>query len=234
MNLERLSVLIVEDEIFAAKYLAGILGSLGCEQIFQAASAKNALDIAASETIDLVFMDINLAGPVDGIECGRTLSSRYGVPIIFTTAYGDTQTIEEAGENTNLYGYLIKPFEADDVEATLRVAFNMLRLKQTQAADRSDHKEVIHLGHEQTYNLDTHIFLIDGQCIPLTKKEDHLLEYFCKNLNRHISYDMLKEHVWQNDDIADSTIRDTVARLKKKAPQLNLKNILNYGYILSR
>ena len=56
---------------------------------------------------DLVY---NISGSIDGINSARLLNKEYFLPIIFTTAYGDSQTINEATD-TNIFAYLIKPFE---------------------------------------------------------------------------------------------------------------------------
>jgi two-component system response regulator CssR len=66
----------------------------------------------------------------------------------------------------------------------------------------------------------------------ITSKKLDLLYFFCTNINQNITYDTLKENVWENSMISHSTIRDTVARLKRKIPELPLENIINFGYIL--
>ena len=52
----------------------------------------------------------------------------------------------------------------------------------------------------------------------LTKKELEVLDILCKNINKNISYEYLK-------DISDSTVRDVVSRLKKKLDDINIENI---------
>lgn len=231
MKNKDLKVLIVEDEIFAAKYLEGLLRSLGFENIFKASNAQDALDIRERHTLDLVFMDINIQGPTDGIECSKILNQHSFTPIIFTTAYGDSQTIQEAS-NSNFYGYLVKPFEMHDLEASLRVALKLLRQSSKELTIQKRDKHLIELGEKQVFNLSTNTLLINNKAISLTHKETLLLASLSRNLNQNISYDTLKEEVWYNANISNSTIRDTIARLKKKAPRLHLENITNYGYIL--
>ena len=66
----------------------------------------------------------------------------------------------------------------------------------------------------------------------LTKKELEVLDILCKNINKNISYEYLKDIVWINKDISDSTVRDVVSRLKKKLVNINIENISNFGFIL--
>ncbi|MGJ0494266.1 helix-turn-helix domain-containing protein [Aliarcobacter cryaerophilus] len=61
----------------------------------------------------------------------------------------------------------------------------------------------------------------------LTKKELEVLDILCKNINKNISYEYLK-------DISDSTVRDVVSRLKKKLDNINIENISNFGYVLKK
>ena len=49
----------------------------------------------------------------------------------------------------------------------------------------------------------------------LQKKELEVLDILCKNINKNISYEYLKDIVWINKDISDSTVRDVVSRLKR-------------------
>ena len=68
----------------------------------------------------------------------------------------------------------------------------------------------------------------------LTKKELEVLDILCKNINKNISYEYLKDIVWINKYISDSTVRDVVSRLKKKLDDINIENISNFGYVLKK
>ena len=68
----------------------------------------------------------------------------------------------------------------------------------------------------------------------LTKKEIEVLDILCKNINKNISYEYLKDIVWINKDISDSTVQNVVSRLKKKLDNINIENISNFGYVLKK
>ncbi|KIM11451.1 MAG: hypothetical protein KU37_04335 [Sulfuricurvum sp. PC08-66] len=227
---KELAVLIVEDEAISTRYLADILRSLGCTHLFSATSMEGAVALAKQHRFDLVFMDINIEGPHDGITCAKRLNQLYFLPTIFTTAYGDSRTISEASQ-TNIFAYLIKPFEANDVEATLRIALKHLQ-KHKEPPQNSLRKEEIALGAGQTYSPSTMTFCIQDYPIALTQKELSILHLLATNLNNNISYETLKTFAWENPEIANSTIRDTVSRLKKKAPKLRIETIIGLGYVL--
>lgn len=226
-----INILIVEDEVFATRYLHKILNSIGFFNIDEATNADNALNIVKSKTIDLIFMDINIAGAIDGIKCAKLVNEEYFIPIIFTTAYGDRQTIKEANES-NIFGYLIKPFEENDVEASLSVALKMIELKSTEEKETiPNYVDRINLGNNQVFNLSSKTLFLKNKPIDLTKKELELLNLFCININNNISYETLKDQIW-NSNVSNSTIRDTISRLKRKIKNLPLENIINYGYVL--
>lgn len=234
MKIKDYSVLIVEDEFISSEYLFQILDSLGIESIFKATNAKDAHEIVKNNQIDLVFMDINIKGGMDGIKCSALLNEEYFIPIIFTTAYGDTNTISEAKEE-NIFGYLIKPFQTSDVEATLNVAISSInRIKKFQEIknDEISYEEDIDLGENYIYNFESKTLTFKNTPETLTKKELEVLDMLCKNINKNISYEYIKDTVWLSKDITDSRIRDIISRLKKKIPHINIENISNFGYVL--
>lgn len=242
MKIEEYSVLIVEDELIAMEYLKQILHILQVKEVFEASSASEAMQIATTKKIDLAFMDININGPIDGIECATLLNKEFFLPIIFTTAYGDTNTIEEAQEES-VFGYIIKPFDPSDVEACLNVALRMIR-QSKELSNLNEKKEIseqvkkvektIDLDAQLKYNFDTRTLTSSNELVALTKKELDLLDIFCSNVGKTISYKALKDKVWQTNTISNSTIRDTVSRLKKKIPNVKIQNVSNLGYLLKK
>lgn len=227
-----INILIVEDEVFAMKYLHKILNSLGYVNIYEASNANDALKLTYDNTIDLIFMDINIEGAIDGLQCAKLINEKNLIPIIFTTAYGDSGTIKEANE-TNTFGYIVKPFEQHDVEAVLSIALKMVnRNNQPKNNPIPEYIERINLENNYIFNFSTKTLFINNKPIDLSKKELDLLFFLCSNINNNISYEILKEKVWLDNTISNSTIRDTISRLKKKTPLLKLLNIQGFGYIL--
>ncbi|MCT7528640.1 response regulator [Aliarcobacter cryaerophilus] len=234
MKIKDYSILIVEDEFIASEYLYQILDSFGIETIFKAKNSNEALEVVKNNHIDLVFMDINIQGGIDGIKCSFLLNQEYFIPVIFATAYSDTRTINEA-KDENIFGYLIKPFQISDVEATLSVAISNInrikKLKEQKEDEEIDIKK-IDLSEKYIYYFDSKTLIFNNYVVALTKKELEVLDILCKNINKNISYEYLKDIVWINKDISDSTVRDVVSRLKKKLVNINIENISNFGYIL--
>ncbi|MFP4486831.1 MAG: response regulator [Campylobacterales bacterium] len=221
--IQTLNVLIVEDEYISASFLEDVLYGFGVKSIEIVSKYQEALEIVKKNHIDVAFMDINLNEPKSGIECAREINKRENTPIIYITAYKDSDTIKRASE-TNIYGYLCKPFDKKDVEIALGI------LKKQLSRDKSD--VLIALNNYYTYNLKTALLAYKNEDITLTKKESMLLKELVINLNHNVPYDTIRLSVWGSYDVSESALRDTVLRIRKKAPELNIQSNIGFGYIL--
>ena len=226
------NILIVEDEWISAEFISDFLLSLGHNVIGVASSASEALLITDDLDLDLVFMDINIDGPMDGIALAKKLNEKKETPVVFITAFGDSQTIQEASE-TNIYGFVIKPFEQSDIEAVLNVA--MARVKR----EKKKNKDFIHLepttldlGYNYIYNFGRQTLYYENKIVGLSKNESKLLFLFCSNYGDIVSLFVIRSCGWNEKDVTASTIRDTILRLRKKIKPLLLENIVGMGYSL--
>lgn len=121
-------LLIVEDEGVVAWHIQEALEKLGHVVVASIASGQEAIEIAAQNQLDLVFMDISLKGKVDGIQAAQEIRTRFNIPVIYLTAYADDKTLERALV-TNPLGYLIKPFQEKELQTTLEVALQRHKLE---------------------------------------------------------------------------------------------------------
>ena len=126
---EKTKILVVEDERIVAMELRAILIEHGYRVVATAASAEDALAACEAHRPDLVLMDIHLQGESDGIEAAGWIRKRYDLPIVFLTAYGDQQTLERAA-STHPHGYLVKPFEANQLEVAIQMATHQYSIEQ--------------------------------------------------------------------------------------------------------
>lgn len=225
------NILIVEDEWINAEFISQLLLSLSQNVVSVVHNAKDALKVIESETLDFIFMDINIDGPIDGVQLAQDIKEIYPIPIIFMTAFGDSQTISEASD-TNIYGFIIKPFNAQDVEAALHVAIQRSSVQEEEKTALI--KSTMQLGYNYVYDPEKALLTYNNSHIALTKKESKLLEILCLNHNSLVSTDAIYAYVWEEKTITDSTIRDTIVRLRKKIIPLELKNVVGMGYILQK
>ena len=114
-----INILIVEDESIVAWDLQERLESEGYNVISTVRSGEEALRIVENSKVDLVFMDVRLAGVLDGIETAIQIKNNFNISIIYISANSDFTTRNEIRQ-TRPYQYLIKPF--DDFQ--LKIAIN--------------------------------------------------------------------------------------------------------------
>ncbi|MBN1326485.1 MAG: response regulator [Candidatus Cloacimonetes bacterium] len=115
-------ILIVEDEIIIAKDIELKLLSLGYEVIALCTSGDQAIEVTLSEKPDLILMDINLQGNLDGIQVAQFIQAKVLIPVIYLTSYSDDLTLQRA-KITNPLGYIIKPFDERELHTSIELAF---------------------------------------------------------------------------------------------------------------
>ncbi len=114
-------ILIVEDELLIANNLARKLTTLGYKVVEIVSSGEKAIQIAGEKQPDLVLMDIVIKGEMDGIEAAAKISQKYGIPVIYLTAYADNETVNRA-KATSPFGYIFKPFKDREVQIAIEIA----------------------------------------------------------------------------------------------------------------
>lgn len=114
-------ILIVEDEAIIAKNIERGLKNLGYGISAIVRSGEKAIEQAATPTPDLVLMDIQLDGAMNGIEAAKEIQRRHGIPVIYLTAFADEATLQQA-KDAQPFGYLVKPFEIKELHSTIEMA----------------------------------------------------------------------------------------------------------------
>ena len=117
------SILIVEDELLIAKNTARKLENFGYSVFGIVSTGQAAINFVKERKPDLILMDIAIKGEIDGIETASRIKDILDVPIIFLTAYASEDTLERASK-TGCYGYLIKPYKEQDLQATVKMTLS--------------------------------------------------------------------------------------------------------------
>jgi PAS domain S-box-containing protein len=118
---DKARIMVVEDEAVISMEIQDRLARMGHSVCGTAASGAEAVSVATANHPDLILMDVQLRGDVDGVETARKIRSRIEVPVIYLTAFADDRTVERARE-TEPYGYLIKPFSEKELFAAIEMA----------------------------------------------------------------------------------------------------------------
>ena len=108
---------MTQREPSVSESIADLLEVWGYE-VCTAASGEDAVLATDAEKPDLVLMDIQLKGRMNGIESAREMKKNNSAPIIFMTGHINEKLKREA-EILQPAGYLIKPFELDELRSAL-------------------------------------------------------------------------------------------------------------------
>ncbi|WP_029457270.1 response regulator [Solidesulfovibrio alcoholivorans] len=117
----RRRVLIVEDDPLSARIAAKILARLGYGVCAVIETGEDAVTGAALHAPDVVLMDINLAGAMDGVAAAKAIIESVGAPVIFLTAAMDRDIMDRVAA-TGAAGYIQKPVKLLDLKANLEMA----------------------------------------------------------------------------------------------------------------
>ena len=132
-------IMIVEDDAIAAEFLAKSLKSIGYDVVSVVSTALDAIRSVVKDQPDLILMDINLEGDIDGVAAAEQINSNLDIPIIFLTARLDDATFARA-KDANAFAYLIKPIDINQlnhsVELSLRKHGYESALRQMEATVR--------------------------------------------------------------------------------------------------
>ncbi|MDH5719287.1 MAG: diguanylate cyclase [Spirochaetia bacterium] len=114
-------ILIVEDEGLIAKEIEARLKTLGYQITGIMQNGEDVLEHIPKYKPDLILMDIQIKGNMDGIEIAQKIKKLYQIPVIYLTAFADEKTLERA-KKTNPYGYIVKPFDETDLKIRIDMA----------------------------------------------------------------------------------------------------------------
>ena len=124
---DRCRILIAEDEQVVALDVESGLDELGYEVVGIVSSGQEAIQLAQETCPDLVLMDIQLDGPIDGIAAADEIRRRWQIPVVFITASAGAEIVSRA-KTVGPCGYLTKPFRTKELNATVAVALERRRL----------------------------------------------------------------------------------------------------------
>ena len=115
------SILLVEDDDIIARVEDWRLKNLGYAVCGRATTGAEAMELVVNKKPDLVLMDINIKGNIDGIETAKMIKKGFNIPVIYVTSQSDVATLKRAKE-TKPDGFIIKPFDDNDLRVAIELA----------------------------------------------------------------------------------------------------------------
>jgi DNA-binding response OmpR family regulator len=218
-------ILVVEDE----RKMAALLRRVLTEErhtVDLAYDGPTGLDLALSDTYDVMILDLMLPG-LDGIElCRQVRAERITTPILMLTA---RKAIEDrvSGLRTGADDYLVKPFAMEELLARV----DALLRRRDQTFEKATELSVSDL----TLNLVRHEVRRGERLIELTSKEFALLEFLMRHPRQVLTRTQIIDHVWRYDQDASSKIVDIyIHYLRDKVdqgfPRALIKTVRSVGY----
>ncbi len=198
------SVLIVEDEAIIAEDLKRIVSGFGYVVVGVAYDCNTAVKLALGGKPDIILMDINLRGEMDGIEVVARISEEIAIPTIFTTGNADEKLLGMI-DHRLAYGYLIKPFTENELCTALTIAHYKIQ------------KDV------EVRNLNSLLnsLLNISRLITIEKKPGKLLQGACDNLIKTSDYCCVTAiHIDVNHDFLTAKFAGTLKNKQNVQVQL--------------
>ena len=124
-------ILIVEDEMIIGANISLQLSKLGYEVTGIVSRGEEAISHVRQSPPDIVLMDIQLKGALDGIETVNQMHRENKIPVIYLTANADEENFERA-KSTNPYAFISKPFKKLDLQHAIDLTMGRLDKNGTE------------------------------------------------------------------------------------------------------
>ncbi len=219
-------LMIVEDEIIIAEDIQMIMNSLGYTKTEIVMYAEESLEVVREFVPDLILMDVFLKGDMSGIEAAKKISNDYSVPIIFVTAYSDTNSVREITE-TSPYGYLIKPIKEEELKITVEIAEHKHKIEQELRYKEFYCKQIVDLFPTSVLIIRDNIVIFANEKSKSIFRASYKDEIIGENINNLIDFEvnLEKELDILKDDIDREILKNDIT-LKLLDGELVKKDII--------
>lgn len=215
---------MVDDEEDLCEILKFNLENEGYE-VDTANSAEEALKMNIS-SYHLLLLDV-MMGEISGFKMANLLKKdkkTAQVPIIFITAK-DTENDTVTGFNLGADDYISKPFSLREVIARVKAV-----LRRTATSDTEKAPEQL-CYQSLVIDITKKKVSIDGEEVPLTKKEFEILFLLLQNKGRVFSREDILSRIWSDEVyVLDRTIDVNITRLRKKIGTYGKRIVTRLGY----
>lgn len=221
--MQRIQVLIVEDEPIPAAYLKKIIEE---DEVFivvdTCASAEEVEQILKMSHIDIIMMDIMIKGKMSGAELALRIHHQYReILIIFMTAYSDKEMINYAVES-EAFGYLLKPYRPSEISALLQLAKAKVSIPEPDKKS----KKRLNLINGYYYDLNKERLCHGKEEVPLSSAELSIIRILSKNHPLVVDKNAILEEM----GISELSLRSLIYRIRKQTSKELIQSIKRFGY----
>lgn len=193
----KIKILIVEDEMIIAANISLQLTEMGYEVTGIVPRGEEALMHIKSEIPDILLLDINLKGDLDGIETALAMQRSHDIPVIYLTANSDNAHFERAKE-THPYGFIAKPFKKLDLQRAIQLTITQIDSKNGRDSESKSQENnpfilndcifVRHLNSMVKVSIED-ILYIEAErnyCRIFTRNKEYLLVITLKEMDKKL------------------------------------------------
>ncbi|RAR48434.1 LytR/AlgR family response regulator transcription factor [Flavobacterium lacus] len=192
--MEKIKILIVEDEMIIGANIALQLSSLGYDVIGIIPRAEEVLPKIRENTPDILLLDIYLKGDLDGIELAHIIQKEFKIPIIYLTANADDTHFNRA-KTTNPYAFISKPFKKLDLQHAIELT--ILRIQEEKKVEVNEldtfvmSDSIFVRSHDKMIKININdILYIEAErnyCKIHCKEKEHLIVSTLKDLEEKLN-----------------------------------------------
>ncbi len=246
--MDKIKILIVEDDEVTAMNLKMSLEKHDYTVVSTADNSIQARNKIKIYEPDIILIDISLQSTDDGIELAKYVREKHNLPFIYLTAHTDNDIIQQA-KMTEPYGYIVKPFDPESLNATIQMAIYKFEREKKRDDDFSDlktdklnlekllynkkvsDKPIVPFGNG--YHLDISVCetFYEGKKIKLTKKENAVMRLLVAQLGTVVDFEQAINYVWESG-ATENSVRTLIWRLRNKLPTDIIKNASGIGYYI--
>jgi two-component system KDP operon response regulator KdpE len=206
MNILVGRILVVDDEPQIHRFLTPALAASGYETV-RAERGDEALRLAAARAPDAILLDLGLPD-MDGHEVLKKLREFTDVPIIILSAR-DREAEKISALDAGADDYVEKPFKLGELLARIRTALRH-RLRQENA------EKPLSMGG-LVIDPVAHKVTLDGEVLPLTRREHALLLLLARNRGRVLTHKQILTAIWGHAHTEDvAYLRVYIGQLRRK------------------
>ena len=227
--MNKLKIIIVEDELIAAEFLKEILEETGAEVIDIIDTGKEAMEVCIKKEPDVIFMDVMLSDNISGCEAAVEISRKNShSKIIFLTAYIDEEMIDYAAQS-GAVGYLTKPYNKAQIIATLKLV--TLRKDTPKEVIEESISDKVFLKSGYLFLREEQRLLKNGRDIEMGAKVRKFIALLCDTPDKLVSNEQISMAIWE-EQVNDKTLRSLIYRVRNLTDEDFITNLSGMGYML--
>ncbi|MGO4111571.1 response regulator transcription factor [Paenibacillus sp. YAF4_2] len=210
--MKTIQILIVDDDLEIAQLIKIYLTNEGY-QVLIANNGREALDVIAKESIQLIILDVMMP-EMDGLEVVRAVRAEHGVPILMLSAKAEDMD-KIMGLTTGADDYMVKPFNALELIARVKSLLRRSIYLNAQIQPVQDPEEI----QIDSLNISkkAHTVTVEGRNVYLTSTEFDILYLLASHLGQVFSAEAIFEAVWKDKFLeSNNTVMVHISKLRDK------------------